>query len=120
MEIWKETSYIDDIVDGIIKTIIKKPHKNKNHISLSSAPYQIYNIGNNKPISLIKFINTIEDACSLKAKINFLPMQPGDVPETYADIDSFVSHTEFTPSTTIEDGIKSFVDWYRECAIKNP
>ena len=82
--------------------------------SSSSTPYKIYNIGNSRPVELTHFIDTIEKYLGKKAERNLLPMQPGDVPETYADIDDLVADTGFAPSTTIEDGIEAFVTWYRQ------
>jgi len=80
----------------------------------SSAPYRVYNIGNNEPVELMYFIECIERALGRKAKKNFLPLQPGDVPHTYADIDALVAATGFRPRTPIEEGVRRFVAWYRE------
>lgn len=110
----RDFTYIDDIVEGLVRLINLIPQSNVNDYSLSNSPYKIYNIGNNNPVTLMEFINAIEDACSKKAKLNFLPMQPGDVPITYADIDSLQADIDFRPSTNIRIGIKRFVDWYRK------
>jgi UDP-glucuronate 4-epimerase len=83
----------------------------------STAPYKIYNIGNNNPVTLDRFINAIESSLDQKAKKNFLPMQPGDVPITYADISDLENDFNFKPSTSIEDGINNFVRWYKEYFI---
>lgn len=112
-EMLRDFTYIDDIVDGIHKVILKPPLPLKSKITKSFAKYKIYNLGNNNPISLKKFINTIEDKCKKKAKVNFLPMQPGDVPITFADINNIKEDIGFNPSTDIEEGIKQFVDWYK-------
>src|SRR5690606_3383800 len=82
--------------------------------SSSFAPYRIYNIGNNKPVELLKFIEVIEEKLGKKAVKNFMPIQDGDVPETYADVDDLMRDVDFKPSTPIEVGISNFIDWYRE------
>ena len=110
----RDFTHIDDIVESVVRIIDKPPHKNNSHITSSEAPYKLYNIGNNKPVSLRRFINAIENACGIKAIENFLPMQAGDVPATFADIDELISDFNFKPQTSIEIGIKSFVDWYME------
>src|SRR5262249_41628731 len=80
----------------------------------SSSPYRIYNIGNNQPVNLMQFIGTLEKALGGKAQLNFLPMQPGDVPATFADVADLERDTGFRPATPLEVGIERFVDWYRE------
>ncbi|ASS96942.1 NAD-dependent epimerase [Peribacillus simplex] len=116
----RDFTYIDDIVEGIIRLLDKPPVCNigwdrANPDSSSSyAPYKIYNIGNNKPIKLMDFINTLEKLIGKKAKIEFLPMQPGDVKETYADIADLNADVGFYPSTTIEEGLTHFVNWYNK------
>jgi len=102
----RDFTYIDDIVEGIIR-VIKNP-ANKN----DSAPYQLYNIGNNKPVNLLRFIETIEDVLHKKAIKEFAPIQPGDVTVTYADVSSLISDLGYAPKTPIHTGIKEFVDWY--------
>ena len=109
----RDFTYIDDIIDGIIKVMNKIPEPNANKYSLSFAPYNLFNIGNNNPVSLRDFISAISDACGVKVYENPLPMQPGDVPITYADIDSLTDFCGFYPKTSIRDGILKFVDWYR-------
>ena len=89
-----------------------KPDWNGN-LSESSAPYRIYNIGNNQPVELLYFIEVLENALGKKAIKEMLPMQPGDVPETYADIDDLVANVGFKPSTSIEEGISRFADWFK-------
>ncbi|KRU23331.1 NAD-dependent epimerase [Psychrobacter piscatorii] len=110
----RDFTYIDDIVNGIIRIINKAPSPQYSTITTAAAPYKIYNIGNNQPVTLRRFITAIEDACGKKAQENLLPMQAGDVPITYADIDELVEDIGFKPETSIEEGIKQFVDWYRQ------
>ena len=108
----RDFTFIDDIIHGIIKLIDKIPDNQKSSISASSPPYKIYNIGNNSPVTLNEFITAIENACGKKAIKNLLPMQPGDVPTTFADIDDLIKDVGFKPSTTIREGIEKFVGWY--------
>lgn len=110
----RDFTYIDDIVNGIIRIINKAPSPQYSTITTATAPYKIYNIGNNQPVTLRRFITAIEDACGKKAQENLLPMQAGDVPITYADIDELVDDIGFKPETSIEEGIKQFVDWYKQ------
>ena len=116
----RDFTYVDDIVEGIVKLIPKIPTGNKNWTGLhpdpgtSLAPYRLYNIGNNKPIELLRFIEVLEEKLGKKAVKNFLPLQDGDVEETFADITDLQYETGFTPSTSIEEGIGKFVNWYRE------
>ena len=115
----RDFTYIDDIVNGIIKVIEKPPQKNPNWTGLkpdpgsSRAPWKVYNIGNNSPVELEEFIKAIEDSIGLKAKKNFLPLQPGDVPDTYADISALEKDFNYRPNTSIYEGINKFIDWYR-------
>ena len=81
--------------------------------SSSKAPYKVYNIGAQTPVHLLSFIETLEKALGIEAKKALLPMQPGDVPDTYADVSSLVADTGYKPSTSVETGVKAFVDWYR-------
>ncbi|MGO2561395.1 NAD-dependent epimerase [Psychrobacter sp.] len=111
-EMQRDFTYIDDIVEGITRLIDKTPSPQHSATSTAIAPYQIYNIGNNQPVTLRRFITAIESACAKKAKENLLPMQPGDVPITYADIDELTTDIDFRPETSIEDGISKFVNWY--------
>ena len=112
-EMQRDFTYIDDIVEGIIRVIDKVPAIQQSVATTATAPYQIYNIGNNQPVTLRRFITAIEEACGKKANENLLPMQPGDVPATYADIDELINDIDFTPKTSIEDGITNFVEWYK-------
>ena len=115
----RDFTYIDDIIDGIVRVIDKIPGPQSNKYSSTQPPYKLFNIGNNNPVSLRKFITTIEDACKMKAKVNLLPMQLGDVSETYADIDDFSSYVGFSPSETVEEGINKFVSWYKKYNSKD-
>jgi UDP-glucuronate 4-epimerase len=108
----RDFTYIDDIVEGVIRVMNHLPQPNLDQ-SNSKAPYKIYNIGNNQPVQLVKFIEIIEDCLGMKAEKNLLPIQPGDVPITYADVDDLVRDVGFKPSTPIEVGIQKFVDWYK-------
>ncbi len=114
----RDFTYIDDIVEGVIRTLDKvaepNPQWDSDHPDSASsrAPYRLYNIGNNQPVELMYFIETLEKALGREAKKNFLPLQPGDVPATYADIDDLTEAVGFRPSTPIEEGIQRFVDWY--------
>lgn len=108
----RDFTYIDDIVEGIIKVIDKIPGPNVNKSSLANPPYRLLNIGNNNPVTLRDFINAISNACGAEVNKNYLPMQPGDVPITFADIDSLIELCGFYPKTSIEDGIEKFVNWY--------
>jgi UDP-glucuronate 4-epimerase len=116
----RDFTYIDDVVEGVVRLINKKPEPNLEWSGdnpdpgTSLAPYKIYNIGNNKPVELMQFIAVLEEKLGRKAKKEFLPLQAGDVPETYADVDDFMCAVGFQPSTPIEVGIERFVAWYRE------
>jgi UDP-glucuronate 4-epimerase len=116
----RDFTYIDDIVEGIVKIIDKVPVANKewdeskDDLSTSFAPYKIYNIGNNNPVQLMRFINALESALGKEAKKVYMDMQPGDVLRTYADVSDLERDINFKPSTSIEDGLKKFVEWYEE------
>jgi UDP-glucuronate 4-epimerase len=116
----RDFTYIDDIIEGVVRIMGRLPEPNPgwtgNHPDpgTSYAPYRIYNIGNNQPVSLTEFIGAIEKALGKKAKRELLPMQPGDVPATYADIDDLISDVRFKPETPLEEGITQFIQWYRE------
>jgi UDP-glucuronate 4-epimerase len=109
----RDFTFIDDIIEGVIRTMDKIPEDQSNNYSSSAPPYKIYNIGNNNPVSLKEFINVIEDACGKDANKNLLPMQAGDVPITYADIDELMANVNFAPVTSIQEGLKTFVKWYK-------
>ncbi|QKI89782.1 NAD-dependent epimerase [Thiomicrorhabdus xiamenensis] len=113
-EMQRDFTYIDDIVEGVIRVMDRIPEPQVSEITNAKAPYKVYNIGNHQPVTLRRFITSIEDACGKKAKENLLPMQAGDVPITYADVDDLIADTGFKPSTSIEEGIGKFVEWYRQ------
>lgn len=109
----RDFTYIDDIIEGI-NLIVENPPKNiQHHSSLSKAPYRIFNIGNNKPVLLSTFIKIIEKNLNKNASKKFLPMQDGDVPITYADIDDLKKEYSFEPKTSIEKGLRAFIEWYK-------
>jgi UDP-glucuronate 4-epimerase len=116
----RDFTYIDDIVEGVVRTLDKAAEPDPKwqaaqpDPATSSAPYRIYNIGNNRPVELLAFISAIERAVGKQAKTELLPMQPGDVAETSADIDDLAAAVGFAPSTPIDVGIPRFVAWYRE------
>ena len=116
----RDFTYIDDIIEGVYRVAAKIPAPNpkwqRDHPdpATSFAPYKIYNIGNNHPVELIYFIETLEKNLHKKAKKIFLPMQPGDVPATYADVDDLKADVGFKPATSIEEGIKKFLAWYKD------
>jgi len=104
----RDFTYIDDVVDGIIRLFAHIP------TARNAVPFRLYNIGNNHPIDLTRLVSAIESACGRKAIKNLLPMQPGDVLETFADISRLNTETGFQPTTTIEAGVTAFIDWYRD------
>jgi UDP-glucuronate 4-epimerase len=116
----RDFTYIDDIVEGVYRVIHRLPEPNKAwdgddpDPATSYCRYRMYNIGNNRKVELLRFIEVLEKCLGKKARKNFLPLQPGDVPITYADVDDLVRDVGFKPSTPIEEGLKSFVAWYRE------
>ena len=116
----RDFTYIDDIVEGVVRVIDRIPvpdsgwSGDKPDPSSSYAPYKLYNSGNNNPVELMNFIGVLEDCLGKKAEKNLLPIQAGDVPATFADVDDLIRDVGFKPSTTIEEGIKKFVEWYRE------
>jgi len=112
-EMQRDFTYIDDIIEGIKRVINRIPESLSPATSNAKAPYKIYNIGNNQPVTLRRFITAIETACGKKAKENLQPMQAGDVPVTFADVDELIADIGFKSSTSIEDGIAKFVDWYQ-------
>ena len=116
----RDFTYVDDIVESIIRVTEKIPQPNPQWSGellgpgTSSAPYRIYNVGNNDPVELNEFIATLENKLGRKAKVNLLPMQPGDVPGTFADVADLERDTGFKPKTSVREGIGRFVDWYLE------
>jgi len=109
----RDFTYIDDVIEGVIRVMNKPPISTTDEFGQIAASYKLYNIGNNKPVSLSRFIQVIEQTLGKVAQKNFLPMQPGDVPITYADVDELMRDVGFKPSTPIEQGIAHFVQWYR-------
>ena len=116
----RDFTYIDDIVEGIIRVLGRPAPRNHNwsganpDAGTSFAPWRVYNIGNNNPVELLTFIKAIEKAVGRSAVMELLPLQPGDVPDTYANIDNLVHEFDYKPDTTIENGIEKFVSWYLE------
>ncbi len=116
----RDFTYIDDIVEGVVRTLDKvaepDPDWNADNPDpgASRAPYRLYNIGNHQPVELMRFIEVLEECLGKKAEKNFLPMQPGDVPATYADVDDLMRDVGYAPRTPIETGIARFVEWYRD------
>lgn len=116
----RDFTYIDDIIEGVIRVLDKPATPNTNWNSdcpdpaTSSAPYRIYNIGNNNPVNLLDYIDALEKCLGIKADKEFLPLQIGDVLDTYANVDDLVKHFDYKPSTPINKGIESFVSWYKE------
>ena len=116
----RDFTYIDDIVEGIVR-VLEKPavsnslwDGNRPDSGSSKAPWRVYNIGNSSPVELLDYISAIEEALNLKAKKELLPLQPGDVPDTYANVDDLVKEFNYKPSTNVKKGVKNFVDWYKE------
>lgn len=116
----RDFTYIDDIVEGIVRVLDKPAASNtewdskRPDPSTSKAPFRIYNIGSHQPVELMRFIEVLEDCIGIKAKKNYLPAQPGDVPATYADVDDLMRDMGYQPSTPIETGLAKFVKWYRD------
>jgi UDP-glucuronate 4-epimerase len=116
----RDFTYIDDIVEGIVKTIDNLATSNNNWDSnkpdpaSSNVPWRVYNIGNNKPVQLMDYIDALEKALKKKAIINFLPLQPGDVPDTYANVDNLSKKFNYKPSTSVTEGVSNFVKWYND------
>ncbi len=114
----RDFTYIDDIIEGVVRVIEKVPQANENwdkmnpDPSSSWAPYKIYNIGNNQQEDLMRYIEVLEDCLGKKAKKEFLPMQDGDVKETFANVDDLVHDIDFKPNTSIEEGLQRFAEWY--------
>jgi UDP-glucuronate 4-epimerase len=116
----RDFTYIDDIVEGVIRTLDRVPGPDpafdpmRPDPATSKAPYRVYNIGNHQPVQLSRYIEVIEDALGRKATKNLLPLQPGDVPDTFADVESLARDTGYHPTTPIEVGVARFVTWYRD------
>src|SRR5262249_55331393 len=116
----RDFTYIDDIVEGVVRTLDRTAASDpewsgdRPDPATSRAPYRLYNIGNNQPVELMRLIETLEEALSKTAVKKMLPMQPGDIPATCADVDALSHDVGFAPHTPIETGVRKFVDWYRE------
>jgi UDP-glucuronate 4-epimerase len=116
----RDFTFVDDIVEGVIRVLDRPAEVDPGFVSdtpdpgTSNAPYRVFNIGNNDPVPLLEFIAAIEDALGMPAKKNLLPLQAGDVPATYANVDALRDWTGFTPATPIRTGVQRFIDWYRE------
>lgn len=108
----RDFTYIDDVIEGILRVIDSPPTGAGKGAEGPYAPYELFNIGNNSPVSLDEFVDTIEQACGRLARKKHLPMQPGDVPVTYADTANLEKKVGFQPSTSIYEGIQNFVEWY--------
>jgi len=114
----RDFTYIDDIVEGVIRVLDKPAQPNTDwsgddpDSSSSKAPYRLYNIGNNSPVELMHYIEVLQDCLGKKAELNLLPLQPGDVPDTYADVTDLVNDVGYKPATSVEEGIAKFVEWY--------
>jgi len=116
----RDFTYIDDIVEGVIRVLDKPAKSNTNwagdkpDAGTSQAPWKLYNIGNNSPVDLLDYIEAIESALEIKSEKELLPLQPGDVPDTYADVQDLVREFDYKPSMSVKLGVKNFVDWYKE------
>ena len=114
----RDFTFVDDIVEGVVRTMDNTAVPNDEWSAeapdpgTSRAPYRIYNIGNQQPVELMRYIEVIEDCLGKRAEKNLLPMQPGDVPDTYADVQDLVADVGYKPETPIEEGVRRFIDWY--------
>lgn len=119
----RDFTYIDDIVEGVVRILDKPASKNPNwdsnlpDASSSCAPYRLFNIGNNKPVKLMDFIQAIEEALDMAAEKQLMPMQPGDVPATYANVDDLSDYVNYRPQTTLKAGVQKFIEWYLETQL---
>jgi len=115
----RDFTYVDDVVESVVRLVDRRPAANPDFSTASpdpgssSAPWRVYNIGNNKPVELLEVVRLLEEALGKKAKRELLPMQPGDVPATYADVDDLMRDVGFRPATPIAEGIRRFIEWYR-------
>ena len=116
----RDFTYIDDIVEGVVRVLDKPAESNPNWSGeapdpgSSLAPWRVYNIGNNSPVELMDYISAIEDALGITAEKELLPLQPGDVPDTFADVDDLVRDYDYKPSINVKEGVEKFIDWYKE------
>jgi len=119
-EMLRDFTYVDDIVEGIVRIADRPPAVNEDwdaaaaDPATSSAPYRIHNIGNSEPVKLLRYVDAIEAACGVTAVRNYMPLQPGDVLATWADVEDLTQATGFRPRTSVEDGVRAFVEWYRD------
>jgi UDP-glucuronate 4-epimerase len=115
----RDFTYIDDIVEGVVRVLDRIPTPNPHwsgdtpDAATSAAPYRLYNIGNNRPVELLHYIEVLEHCLGCKARMKLLPLQPGDVPDTYAEVSDLIQDTGYRPTTSVETGVAKFVDWYR-------
>ena len=116
----RDFTFVDDIVEGVIRVLDRPAAPNPAYLSdtpdpgTSNAPYRVFNIGNHNPVQLLDYIGCIEEALGMKAQKNLLPLQDGDVPATYADVDALQEWVGFAPATDIRTGVARFVAWYRD------
>ncbi len=116
----RDFTYIDDIIEGVVRVMANIPQPDKNWDSdhpdpgTSAAPWRVYNIGNSEPVELMRYIEVIEECLGRNAEKNMLPLQPGDVPDTYADVTALADDVGYHPDTPVEVGIRNFIDWYRD------
>ena len=116
----RDFTYIDDIIEGVVRVMARPAQSNDSWSgdrpdpATSRAPWRVYNIGNSQPVELMRYIEVIEDCLGSKAEKNLLPLQPGDVPDTYADVEALTSEVDYKPDTPIEEGVAAFIEWYRE------
>jgi UDP-glucuronate 4-epimerase len=114
----RDFTYVDDIVEGVVRCLDRVATPNPDWRSdapdpgSSQAPYRLYNIGNQQPVELMRYIEVLEDCLGRKAEKNLLPLQPGDVPDTYADVSDLTADVGYKPATPVEVGVRRFVDWY--------
>jgi len=116
----RDFTFVEDIVEGVVRTLdnVAQPNpdwdSSKPDPATSSAPYRVYNIGNNKPVDLEHYIHVLEECLGKKAEKNLMPLQAGDVPDTYADVSDLIADVDYKPDTSVEDGVARFVEWYRD------
>ncbi|MEJ2393290.1 MAG: NAD-dependent epimerase/dehydratase family protein, partial [Candidatus Thiodiazotropha sp.] len=114
----RDFTYIDDIVEGVIRVLDRTPEPNpdwssdKPDSASSTAPYRLYNIGSNQPVELMRYIEALEESLGKKAELNMLPLQDGDMVATYADVEDLIQDTGYKPDTPLEVGVKNFADWF--------
>ena len=116
----RDFTYIDDIVEGVIRVLDRPAPPNPEwsgdnpDSATSKAPWRVYNIGNNNPVELMDYIEALEDSLGIEADKELLPLQPGDVPDTYADVDDLVREFDYKPSMSVREGVRNFAQWYKE------